>query len=189
MSFAGRNNVKKDDLGKDSLREQYEDALFKLLMDEFAEKEGQQLMEENENLKNDKELVLPDGLEARCEKTICNAFAVKHRKKTLQSAEKNLSRVAVIVLLCGVVFITLFSSVSAFRESVYKMLVNDEHLNTDVDLQESNVTYSPGSPIDVPSGAWLPAWLPAGYKMVSYEKNDINEANPECWISNTRSLR
>ncbi len=161
--------MKKVDLGKEPLREQYEDVLFKLLMDEFAEKEGRRLIEENERLKNDKEFVLPGGLEARCEKAISNVFAVKHRKKTLKRTEKIISRVAVIILVCGVVLITLFSSVSAFREAINRMLFNDETLNTDIDFQEINVTDGLGKEMDLPSGTYLPTWLPEGYTILSYE--------------------
>lgn len=165
--------MKKDRTDNDTLREQYEDALFKLLMDEFSEKEGQLLTAENNRLKSDEDFVVPDGLEARCEKTISNIFTAKKRKKSLQNAKKVLSRVAVVVLVTGLVFGTLFSSVSAFREAIYKVLVNDESVNTDIGFKESNVTSGFGNPIDVPSGEYLPSWLPEGYILISYEKDEF----------------
>ena len=156
---------------KDALREEYEDSLFMLLMDDFAEKEGQRLTEENERLKDDKEFVLPDGVEARGEKTISEIFAAKRRKESWQRAKRLLGGVAAIILVCGIVFATLFTTVSAFREAVYKMLLNDETVNTDIDLQESNVTSGLGNSIELPPEAYLPTWLPEGYTMVSYETN------------------
>ncbi len=36
---------------REQLRDNYEDALFALLMDEFAEREGERLLEKNERLK------------------------------------------------------------------------------------------------------------------------------------------
>lgn len=154
---------------KDIMREQYEDSLFKLLMDDFAEKEGQRLTEENETLKDDKDFVLPDGIEARGEKTINEIFVAKRRKESWQRTKRILSGVAAIVLVCGIVFATLFTTVSAFRESVYKLLVDDEHINTDINLQETNVTNELGNSIEVPQGTYLPTWLPEGYALVSYE--------------------
>ena len=38
---------------RERLLEEYEDSLFALIMDEFAEEEGKRLLEENERLKQD----------------------------------------------------------------------------------------------------------------------------------------
>ena len=50
----------------EELRDNYEDALFALLMDEFAEREGERLLEENERLKLDPDNVISDELDKRC---------------------------------------------------------------------------------------------------------------------------
>jgi len=165
--------VKQNGSAKDTLREQYEDSLFRLLMDDFVEEEGQRLLEENENLKKDTDFVLPNGLEARGEKTIRETFEAKRRMRSWQSAKKILSRVAVIALACGVAFVTLFSTVSAFREAVNKILLNDETVNTDIGFKGSNVTGKLGNQIEVPSGAYLPTWLPEGYTFDSYERSEF----------------
>ncbi|NCB74535.1 MAG: DUF4367 domain-containing protein [Clostridia bacterium] len=156
---------------KDVLREEYEDSLFKLLMDDFAETEGQRLVEENERLKNDRDFILPDGIEARGEKTISELYAAKRRKESWQKAKRFLGGVAAIILVCGIVFASLFTTVSAFREAVYKMLLNDETLNTDVSFAESSGTDSAVNPIDIPAGAYLPTFLPDGYALISYKSN------------------
>ena len=44
---------------REMLMEQYEDALFALIMDEVAEVEGQKAIEENQRLKESGELVIP----------------------------------------------------------------------------------------------------------------------------------
>ena len=60
---------------REMLVEQYEDALFALLMDEVAEAEGQKALEENQRLRESGELVIPDNLRQRCHSAIAKGFA------------------------------------------------------------------------------------------------------------------
>lgn len=160
--------MKKDIPNKDSLREQYEDSLFKLLMDELSVKEGQRLAEENERLRQENDVILPDGLESRCEKTISDIFAAKKRKKSLQSAKKALGRVAVIVLVSGIVFGTLFSTVSAFRITVSKLFIQNNQTNTNITINDSGEQSIDDGNITIPLGGYFPTWLPSGYTLSSY---------------------
>lgn len=163
-------------LNKDKLNEQYEEALFALLMDKFSVEEGQRLIEENERLNDDSAFKMPDGLEARCEKVIGDAFATKKREKVLQKSGKALSRVAITFIVCGVVFATLFTTVSAFREVVYKFLVEDNIVSTDTKVRDkkapaNEVEIIEGNRLDIPSGAYLPTWVPDGYILKTYTNN------------------
>ena len=56
------------------LTEQYEDALFALLMDSVAEEEGKQALELNERLKADPAAEVPESARRRCEATIRREF-------------------------------------------------------------------------------------------------------------------
>ena len=60
------------------LVEQYEDALFALIMDKVAEVEGQKAIEENQRLKESGEVVIPEELNRRCKQTIRCKTAEKH---------------------------------------------------------------------------------------------------------------
>ena len=158
--------MREERLNRKTLQDKYEDSLFAVLMDEFAKAEGKRLLEENEELKNDRNFQLPAGFEARSEKTISNAFAAKNRKETGKKAKRILSKIAIIVLFCGVMFITLFSTVSAFRETVCSILLKDEIVNTDISIAQVD-----NNAVEVPEGSYLPAWLPEGYFLISYERN------------------
>lgn len=158
------------------LRDQYEDSLFAILMDEFAFSEGQRLIEENEKLGKDETFKLPDGFESRCEKAIYNTFAEKKRKESVVKAKRALSRVALVFLACGMVFTALFSTVSAFRESVYRLVTQGDSVNTDTKIREdefeNSVQGNGGDNVIVPSGAYLPTWLPIGYEVYSYNSSN-----------------
>ena len=51
---------------RQQLLENYEDALFALLMDDFAEREGEKLKAENERLKQDPAAQPPEELDQKC---------------------------------------------------------------------------------------------------------------------------
>lgn len=63
------------------LTEQYEDALFALLMYSVAEEEGKQALELNERLKADPAAEVPESARRRCEATIRREFNRKRAKK------------------------------------------------------------------------------------------------------------
>lgn len=54
----------------EKLQEQYEDALFALLMEEFAVEEGKSALEENERLKRDPTFDVPPDVRQRCLKQL-----------------------------------------------------------------------------------------------------------------------
>ena len=61
---------------REKLQEQYEDALFALLMDDLAIAEGKSAEEENEQLKNDPKYAVPPEVRQRC----LNNFQALHEK-------------------------------------------------------------------------------------------------------------
>ena len=83
------------------LREQYEDALFALLMEGVAESEGEEALRLNEELKKDPNAEVPKDVQKRCEKTIRSAFARKQFRTTGRTAIRWLTSVAVVADLGG----------------------------------------------------------------------------------------
>ena len=72
------------------LLDNYEDALFALMMDELAEQEGQRLLEENERLKQDPAAAIPEDVDKRCLKTIKRTFARKHHMEVMRLVSSRL---------------------------------------------------------------------------------------------------
>ncbi|MCI9402468.1 MAG: hypothetical protein HFF04_02195 [Oscillospiraceae bacterium] len=62
---------------REQLREEYEDALFALMMDYAAQAEGERLLAENEALKHNPAAQVPEHLDQRCLQTIQMAFQKK----------------------------------------------------------------------------------------------------------------
>lgn len=79
---------------REQLQEEYEDALFALMMNYVTEAEGKRLRAENEALKQDPTAQIPEHLDQRCLQTIQRAFL---RKKIFAAI-----RIIVwVILSCG----------------------------------------------------------------------------------------
>ena len=122
------------------LYENYEEAGFAILMDEYAQLEGDRLLAEyNDNL-NDPTFSPPEGMEDRGIKRIRREF----RKRALHTAfshiYKPLARIAMVVLALNVFFSIAFFSIEAFRVEVLNMALQFQETHTSVRFVDSSVT-------------------------------------------------
>lgn len=148
---------------RELLQEQYEDALFALLMDDLAVAEGEKALEEHERLQNDPEAAVPDQTIRQGLKTIQRRFSRQSAGKVGRVTAKLISRVAVVALVGMMTFTTAFAASTEFRISTINYLIDvfDDHAvfsaeNVDADKMP---TVSAG-------------WLPESYEQVSYEDTD-----------------
>lgn len=96
----------------DKLMEDYEDAVFALLMEQVAQIEGEEFLKENERLKNDPAAAVPESLDRKCRQTIKRAFRKQKRQKWKATGEKAFHMVEKLsVMACAVVL--LFTGVYA----------------------------------------------------------------------------
>ena len=158
-----------DDIKK-KLQEDYEDALFAVLMDEFAQAEGERLYVENKALMENPSFQLPSGMEARGLKIIRETFRKKCRKSTIKSTGKLLSRAAVIVLILNVVFGISFFTVEAFRVKVLNMALNYQETHTTVRFIDDSFSENVRLTADA-----LQKVLPESYTLEAHEETSDSE--------------
>ena len=148
------------------LREQYEDALFTLLMDEYAEETGEKLLEE---FNHSESAEMPADLDDECRKMIRQHFSRQKNKirisKTLRFIAKSIATIVVVFGLAS----TLFFSVDAIRTPVMNFLLEHRkgYLLITRDPESSSITVNPQDhlPQDPTSLGFL---LPEGYKLLKY---------------------
>lgn len=85
---------------REQLQEEYEDALFALLMYDVAELEGRRAAEENERLLNDPNARVPEDLDRKCLQLINRHFL---RKKILRIIKWSIILAAVLLLAGGAI--------------------------------------------------------------------------------------
>ena len=151
------------------LIENYEDALFALLMDDYALSEGERLLAENEALKLSPPEDFPEGMEIRGLKRIKKTFRKKRTRAVLRTTRKTAVRLAttfgVFALVCG----GLFFTVEAFREDVLNMALEYHETHTSVQFTPESTSSANYTVED------LLAVLPEGYEMTYYLEQAAGE--------------
>ena len=152
---------------REQLQEQYEDALFALLMDDLAAIEGQAALEENERLKNDPEYAVPTDVRQRCLKTISRCCAKKTLRRTGKVLCRGFSRVAVIGMICMLLFTTAFAASPTFRAYTLNLVMEVFEDSTAISFSDSNSensSFSKTSSVNV-------NWMPEGYDLVDQSED------------------
>lgn len=152
---------------REQLQEQYEDALFALLMDELAATEGQAALEENERLKNDPGYAVPTDVRQRCLKTISRCCAKKTLRRTGKVLCRGFGRVAVIGMICILLFTTAFAASPTFRANTLNLVMEIFEDSTAISFSNSNSensSFSEDFNVDV-------NWVPEGYTLVDQSED------------------
>ena len=108
---------------REQLIEQYEDALFALLMDSVAEEEGKKAIELNERLKADPEAEVPAEVRRRCEKLIRQEFNRKKARNLGRMTWKMVQRISVAVMLLLVLLTTAMAASEQLRLSILNVVI------------------------------------------------------------------
>ena len=146
------------------LVEQYEDALFALVMDKVAEVEGQKAIEENQRLKASGEVVIPEELNRRCKQTIRCKTAEKHLKRYGKGFGKVLNKVAIVALMALLLFTTAFATSESFRVKTLNFVMEVFDDRTEIKfVPKDTAADSPAVP-EITAG-----WLPEGFELTREE--------------------
>lgn len=114
------------DQRRQQLIEQYEDAALSLLMDEYANEEGERLLKEFEEAKKNGDLPeMSAELDAKCRKLIDQTFAKMERKERLKRIGKSVAKAAILVFVLLGALSTMVMSVEAFRVPVLNFFFDE----------------------------------------------------------------
>ena len=147
---------------REMLMEEYENALFALLMDEVAESEGRKAIEENERLKERGEPVISDTSRQRCMKTIARKTTQQDVKRYGRVASRVITKVAVAVLVAMLLFTMAFASSEDFRIKTLNFVIDTFDDRTELSLvSEETPGVSQAAVLQITVG-----WLPEGFNLV-----------------------
>ena len=153
---------------KERLREQYEDALFALIMEEAAEAEGQKALEENRQLRDSGELAIPDGLRQRCHRAIAKGFAGQELRRVGRGVSRVVTKVALVALVGMLLLTTVFAASEDFR-------VKTLNLALEIFEDHTEITLTPDDSIANSAGNTAPqltaGWVPDGFALVEEGEN------------------
>lgn len=160
---------------REQLQEQYEDALFAIMMAELAESEGAKAWKENERLKQDPNAAVPLEVQERCLRTIRQQFKKQRHRVVRRIAFRTVGKIAIIIGILSMLFIGAMATSETFRESF---------LNLFLEVSETNSKlYILTDEDEINQGQLLANWVPDGYilqeqtsgiasKWISYYKSE-----------------
>lgn len=154
---------------RERLVEQYEDALFSLIMDEVAETEGRKAIEENQRLKESGEVVIPEELNRLCKQTIRRKTAGKHLKRYGKGFGKVLNKVAIVALMALLLFTTAFATSESFRAKTLNFVMEVFDDRTEIKFVPGDTDTDSTAVPEITAG-----WLPEGFELTH---TDMHEAN------------
>ena len=152
---------------REKLQEQYEDALFALLMDDLAVEEGKKAYEENERLKADSSFEVPSESRKRCVETIARCCRKKQFQGISNRCYHAFSKVAVIAMLTIMLATAAFAASPTLRASAMNLLVE-----TFEDHTGFRLVYTPPTENASDDGLnFTVNWIPEGYELESHREN------------------
>lgn len=152
---------------REQLQEQYEDALFALLMDEFAKSEGRSAIEENERLKKDPDFVVPPNVERQCMRVISRYCVQKSIYTAGKAFSRTISKVAIVALIGMLLFTTAFAVSSEFRATTLNLVIQIFDDRTAFQLEQNSETMNKKNfQYQITTN-----WLPEGYILQQEEED------------------
>ena len=154
---------------KERLSEQYEDALFALIMEEAAEAEGQKALEENRQLRDSGELASPDGLRQRCHRAIAKGFAGQELRRVGRGVSRVVTKVALVALVGMLLLTTVFAASEDFRVKTLNLALEifEDHTEITLTPDESIIASS----VDSVVPQLTAGWVPDGFALVEEGEN------------------
>ena len=122
-----------------NINEQFEDAVFSMLMADVAEAEGKRLLEVNRQLQGDPEAAVPEEVSSRCLKAIKREFNRRNLRNIRRTCARVFQRVAIVVLVVVACFSAAYVTSEAFRVNVmnYVIVIFDEKIDLGLVLSDN----------------------------------------------------
>ena len=152
------------------LYEQYEDALFVLLMNKVAEETGKALMQKNEELLSDPNAAVPDALSKRCLRTIEKAYRKSQWKAATKKVTRALNRVALWILVPLFLFGTAFAASETVRVKTLNFLMTTLNIGT-----EFRIDSDASSDLQQSTRSTIEDCIPSDYDLISKDSSSLCE--------------
>lgn len=161
-------------IGREALLEQYEEALFALLMESVAEAEGEKALVESRRLNESGEEIVPAETHRRCLRLIDRKAAGRNVRQFGRGFVRAAGMAATIALVAIMVFTTAFAAQESFqaKKPTFGYAVKFHKHTTVISLPASSAALGSGQRSPAPQ--FSVDWLPKGFEPEKEEKSDSN---------------
>lgn len=153
---------------KEDLIEQYEDAAFALMMSNYAEQEGNRLLQEFEEAKARGDVpAIPEELDKKCRQLIHKAYQKARTKERIKQSLRVIGKSAAALFVTIGLCTTLIVSVEALRTPVVNFIIEQHDKFTTINFGKDPTSQAPPPTTDDSSTTFgetpLDGLLPDGY--------------------------
>lgn len=143
---------------EEQLMQEYEDIIFKILMDRVAQAEGKKALEENERLLQDPEAAVPEMVTRRAHETIRKLCDQKKKEAVHRSMRKVLKVAVIAAILLAMMATIVFATSPTARAKAKNMVKNVYETHTNFTFPED---YPVSEELEINVG-----WLPEGFQLL-----------------------
>ncbi len=147
------------------LYDEYEHALFRMLVHKAAESEGEELLALRDTLNRLPDSGPPEESLQRFAQQLDTHLKQEQAGMRRRKLMRGLSRVAAVVLAIGVLFFTAMSSVKAFRVRVMNLWMEIRPEFTTFGLKEAGPDVGASDQVVDWTKAHVPTYIPEGFKI------------------------
>lgn len=157
---------------REQLVEQYEDALFELLMDDVAESEGEKFEKLNDSLNSDLSAEVPEELNTRCLHTIKKEFAKENKTAIRHTVAKAFRVASAVALIAMLLFTTAFAAFPPVRVQTLNMIIETFGDHATIQFGSPSMNDSAKSDSNMGSTQLL-SWIPENLSVADEWENDF----------------
>lgn len=154
---------------EEELQQEYEDILFKIMMDRVAQAEGTRLLEENQQLLEQSDAEVPQEIQKHAYKTIRSAFSKRTRSQRVGSLRRGLRVAAIAAILIALLTGVTFAAFPDVRAKVFNTILDVHDKYTNFFFGDKTSSYQNPSTSGI---AVQLSWIPEEYTLVSDISND-----------------
>lgn len=169
----------------EQLRENYEDALFELLMEGVIEHEGKQIREEMEQLDNNPDFSVPPELDRRCLRAINRTQRKKRARITVKKIYRVFSKLSVAAVIALALFTSAYAAFPAVRVSTLNLLIQVSDIATELTFGDADDANNKANSVEMPSdsvsegsmaifGYVLPESITSGHRLVREISDELS---------------
>ncbi len=139
--------------GREKALENYEQALFTLLLSEVAEREGDRLLEEQAQF-SDEDVPIGEDAYERCRQVIVKYQRQEKRRRAGRRAGRGLAKAAIAALVAVLLFTTALATIEPFRIKTFNLVIDlfDDHMTFSVKEGETSQL----TPVPTLGVGWIP---------------------------------
>lgn len=159
---------------RDTLYEQYEEAVLALLMEQVADAEGEELLQQNRSLQADPAAAVPAETEKRCLDVLRRQSRKTRRQRTARRSLRIAARLAAALVSLLVLYAIAFAASETVRVHTLNFLIREYDVGTQFLFPGDESTQTAKASPDLL--AVLSEAVPSGFSLVSTEENQFENS-------------